>query len=257
MFDQIDDHVTSITELVKQSVLESFRNLLEVEFKSDESPVTQADREVEDQVRQYLTKHFPQDGIFGEEFGVQGAERNNIWVVDPIDGTRSFLSGHPTFGFLLARIEVGIPELGVIAMPALNETFIGHRGKGAWLNGEPIQVSTRTTLDQAILYVNEGDKIYKDHPDVFERLMNAGQTRRLSYDCYPHALVAMGQVDAVVDFDLQPYDYLPVSAVVKAAGGIVTDWRGNSLGLESGTKAMVSAATPELHTEILNLLDDT
>lgn len=111
-------------------------------------------------------------------------------------------------------------------------------------------------MDQAILYVNEGDKIYKIHPEIFERLMNSGQTRRFAYDCYPHALVAMGHVDAVIDYDLQPYDYLAVSTVVKAAGGVATDWNGNSLGLSSGTRAMVSAATPELHNEILNLLKD-
>ena len=256
MSDQFFDHVASITDLVKQSVLVSFRNLLEVEFKSDESPVTKADLEAENLVRQYLAKHFPQDGIFGEEFGIEGVERENVWVVDPIDGTRSFLSGHPTFGFLLARLKAGIPELGVIAMPALNETLIGHRGIGASLNGKPVQVSSQKSLDQAILYVNEGDKIYKIHPEIFERLMNSGQTRRFAYDCYPHALVAMGHVDAVIDYDLQPYDYLAVSTVVKAAGGIATDWNGNSLGLNSGTSAMVSAATPELHNEILNLLKD-
>ena len=167
MSDQFFDHVASITDLVKQSVLVSFRNLLEVEFKSDESPVTKADLEAENLVRQYLAKHFPQDGIFGEEFGIEGVERENVWVVDPIDGTRSFLSGHPTFGFLLARLKAGIPELGVIAMPALNETLIGHRGIGASLNGKTVQVSSQKSLDQAILYVNEGDKIYKIHPDTY------------------------------------------------------------------------------------------
>lgn len=216
--------------------------------------MTQADKAVEAEVRSYLKQHFPGHGIFGEEHGQEAGDGLHMWVIDPIDGTRSFLSGHPLFGFLLAHLVDGRPRLGLVGMPALHETYLGVVGDGASLNGQPIEVSNTTRLDQSVLYVNEGDKIYRDHPDLFSRLMNAGQTRRFAYDCYPHALLASGHVDAVVDYDLQPYDYLALSPLITAAGGVMTDWHGHALTLDSDG-AVVSAATPELHAELLDLIN--
>lgn len=246
-------HAARIAEIAADAARGYFRGRLGIEFKEDESPVTQADKGVEAEVRAYLSEHFPDHGVFGEEQGQTGVDRKHVWIIDPIDGTRSFLSGHPLFGFLLGHLTDGVPEVGVIGMPALNETFVGVRGAGATLQGEPIQVAKQTELDQAILFINEGEKIYRDHPDTFDRLTRAGQTRRFAYDCYPHALLAAGHVDAVVDYDLQPYDYLPVSAVVEAAGGIMTDWDGKPLSLASDGR-VVSAATPGLHAQLLTLL---
>nr|WP_243403563.1 inositol monophosphatase family protein [Shimia abyssi] len=248
-------HALTATELATAAARKYFRGRLGVEFKADESPVTQADRGVETVVRDYLSAQFPDHGIFGEEHGIERGERDDLWIVDPIDGTRSFLSGHPMFGFLLGHLHKGVPDLGVIAMPALGEVLIGRKGGGAHMNGEQVRASDQTDLSKAILFVNEGDKIHKDRPAVFGRLMQAGQTRRFAYDCYPHALVAMGHVDAVVDYDLQPYDYLPVSAVVEAAGGVMSDWQGRALTISSGTQAAISAATPQLHAQLLDLVN--
>ena len=246
-------HAVKIAEIATRTARGYFRGRLGVEFKSDESPVTQADKAVEAEVRAYLAEHFPDHGIFGEEHGFEGQDRREVWIVDPIDGTRSFLSGHPLFGFLLGHLVDGKPDIGVIGMPALNEVFLGVPGQGATLNGEPIRTSTQTRLDQSILFVNEGDKIHRDYPVLFGRLMQSGQTRRFTYDCYPHALLAAGYVDAVIDYDLQPYDYLPVQAVVAAAGGIMTDWDGKALDLNSDGR-VISAATSELHAEMLDLV---
>jgi len=247
------DHAVRIAEIAAKAARGYFRGRLGIEFKEDESPVTQADKGVEAEVRAYLQRNFPDHGIYGEEHGIEGADRDDIWIIDPIDGTRSFLSGHPLFGFLLAYLKGGIPQVGVIGMPALGETFLGVRGKGAALNGAPIQVSGQTRLDQSILFVNEGDKIHRDYPQLFDRLMCSGQTRRFAYDCYPHALLAAGHVDAVIDYDLQPYDFLPVSAVIEAAGGVISDWNGQPLGLGSDGR-VISAATPELHAGMLALV---
>lgn len=249
------DHVTHAAEIAQRAAEAArgyFRGQLGVEFKSDESPVTQADKGVEAVVRAYLAEHFPEDGIFGEEQGAEGLNRDQVWIIDPIDGTRSFLSGHPLFGFLLGLLVKGEPALGVIGMPALDECLLGVRGEGATLNGTPITTSAQTRLDQAVFFVNEGDKIYRDHPALFDQLMQAGQTRRFAYDCYPHALLAMGHVDAVIDYDLQPYDFLPVAAVVEAAGGVITDWNGAALDLKSDGR-VIAAATPALHTELLHM----
>ncbi|WP_264213994.1 inositol monophosphatase family protein [Leisingera thetidis] len=247
------EHAVRVAEIAAEAARGYFRGRLGVEFKEDESPVTQADKGVEAKVRAYLEHHFPDHGIFGEEHGFDGADREDVWIIDPIDGTRSFLSGHPLFGFLLGYLKGGLPQLGVIGMPALGETFLGVRGQGATLNGTPVHVSSQTRLQQSVLFVNEGDKIHRDCPQLFERLMHSGQTRRFAYDCYPHALLAAGHVDAVIDYDLQPYDYLPVLAVVEAAGGVMTDWDGAPLGLDSDGR-VISAATPELHADMLALI---
>ncbi|KIC38439.1 inositol monophosphatase [Ruegeria sp. ANG-R] len=250
----IATHANEIARIAADAARGYFRGTLGVEFKADESPVTQADKGVEAVVRQYLADKFPDDGIFGEEQGFEGLDRQNVWIVDPIDGTRSFLSGHPLFGFLLGYLTDGVPRLGVIGMPALNEVLIGMKDQGATLNGKPVSVSGTCRLSDAVLFVNEGDKIYRDHPALFDRLMTSGQTRRFAYDCYPHALLAMGHVDAVIDYDLQPYDYLPVTAVVEAAGGIMSDWDGKPLDLNSDGR-VISAATPQLHAELLELVN--
>lgn len=246
-------HSGRIMAIAQEIAAAHFRKRLDVEFKDDESPVTQADKAIERAVRAYLETHFPDHGIWGEEQGAQGLGNRALWVIDPIDGTRSFLSGHPLFGFLLAHVTDGTPDMGLVGMPALGETYLGLPGKGATLNGAQISVSKTERLDRAILYVNEGDKIYDRCPEAFARLMQAGRTRRFGYDCYPHALLAAGHVDAVVDFDLKPYDFLAVSALVEAAGGLMTDWTGAPLGLTSDG-AVVSAATAPLHRELVALL---
>ncbi len=244
------DHAARIADIAGNAARGYFRGRLGVEFKADESPVTQADKGVEAKVREYLREHFPDHGIFGEEHGIEGANSRHMWVIDPIDGTRSFLSGHPLFGFLLCHLVDGHPQIGVIGMPALNEVLIGERGQGTTLNGVRVQSSNQKDLTQAILFINEGEKLHRDHPSMFSSLINAAQTMRFSYDCYPHALLAMGHIDAVVDYDLQPYDYLAVSVVIEEAGGIVTDWEGKALTLQSDGR-IVSAATPEIHAQLL------
>lgn len=256
--DAVVAHVNRLAALAGETAMGYFRNPLEVELKEDESPVTQADKAVEVCVRTYLQKHFPDDGIVGEEFGQLDQSNkisDSVWSIDPIDGTRSFLSGHPLFGFLLARLHKGVPEVGVIGMPALGETLVGRRRVGTTLNGRQVFSSNQTSLDSAIVFINEGEKLIAECPEVLSNILKVGHTRRFSYDCYPHALLAMGQVDVVVDYDLQPYDYLPIVAVVEAAGGVVTDWQGNPLTLSSGGTAIVSAATPELHAQILSELE--
>lgn len=249
----LTQHAEAMAQIAARTANAHFRGRLGIEFKSDESPVTQADRAVEAELRDYLAAMFPDHGIYGEEEGIDTKDSRHLWVIDPIDGTRSFLSGHPLFGFLLAHMIDGQPEIGVIGMPALDEVLMGVRGQGARLNGTPIHVSGQTDLTRAILYINEGEKIYRDHPQVFDRLTKAAQTRRMGYDCYPHALVAMGHVDAVVDYDLQPYDFLAVSAVIKAAGGLMTDWSGAPLTMNSDGR-VISAASPELHRQMLDLV---
>lgn len=230
-----------------------FRSALEITSKTDASPVTVADRNTEQTIRAALQDACPGETIFGEEFGQQGAG-TDMWIVDPIDGTRSFVAGFPLFGTLIGYYAHGEPQIGVISMPALGEVFTGARGLGATFNGETIHTSTCGALADARLFINEADKLGTTEPEIWTRLISAGASRRMAADCYPHALVASGHADAVVDYGLQPYDYLPVAAVVEAAGGVITDWQGNPLTFASDGRT-VTAATPELHEQILGILN--
>lgn len=256
MSDQIDQMLARAIEVTVQASaipMTYFRKPLELVAKADETPVTIADRDTETFIRRKLAEAFPEDGLFGEEFGVAEGRSGALWIIDPIDGTRSFITGNPLFGMLLGRVVAGVPEVGVVRMPALGETFAGARGRGAWLNGAPIRVRATKTLAEAMVYVNEAEKIEAADPARFARLCRAGHTRRMGYDCYPHALVAAGQIDVVVDCGLQPYDYLPLIALVEGAGGVICDWQGRALTLQSDGR-VITAATPELRDQMIALL---
>lgn len=235
------------------TALKHFRRGISVDLKSDESPVTDADLSIERDARKRILDAFPDHEILGEEFGAGDLTKDHVWVIDPIDGTRSFISGNPAFGFLLSYLEGGRNRLSIVAMPYLNEVFVGEDGKGATLNGSPIRTSGIKTLSKAVLYINEGEKLAVNEPEVHARLIRSGHTRRFAYDCYPHALLAAGFIDCVVDYDLKPFDYLPLAGVIEAAGGTISDWNGNKLDFGSDGR-IVSAATPELHREMLEIL---
>ncbi|MCK0143642.1 inositol monophosphatase family protein [Aliiroseovarius sp. F20344] len=246
------DIARKISVDVSPVAMEFFRKELDITSKSDESPVTIADQNTETAIRTAIAASFPEESILGEEFG-QSGDRSDMWIVDPIDGTRSFITGLPLFGILLGYLSDDVPQLGVVNMPALGEVYSGAQGLGAYLNGAQISVSACKTLKRARLFINEADKLAQEAPQQFVRMITAGDLRRFGADCYPHMLVASGYADAVIDFGLQPYDYLPVAAVVEAAGGIMTDWHGRPLSLTSDGRT-VTAATPELHAELLELV---
>jgi inositol-phosphate phosphatase / L-galactose 1-phosphate phosphatase / histidinol-phosphatase len=242
-----------ITAAAAATPLRYFRAGFTVERKSDESPVTVADRETETALRRAIAERFPAHGIFGEEFGGEGLERDIVWVVDPIDGTKSFISGSPLFGMLAAVLRGGRPVAGVIRMPALGECYAGSPETGSDRDGTPLACRKGVTPDQAFLCINEANALMADHPDIFAKLMAWGRYQRFTYDCYPYAQLASGQVDAVVDYNLQPYDFLPVVPVVEGAGGVITDWEGRRLSLQSGGR-VVAAASAEIHQSLLEIL---
>jgi histidinol phosphatase-like enzyme (inositol monophosphatase family) len=245
--------ILTITEQAEEIPKRYFRQGVTIDQKQDETPVTIADRATEEFIRKGLAENFPDHAVFGEEFGMTDTDSIYQWVIDPIDGTRAFISGMPLYGMLIALLENGFPKLGVVRMPELGEVYTGTE-QGAFLNGDQrLTVSETEDLDQAFLYINEPDKLFAKAPDVFARLNSAGRDRRYSYDCYPHALVAAGHIDACVDLGLQPYDYLPLVPIIQAAGGIITDWQGQSLNMDSDGR-IVCAATPALHSDILALL---
>lgn len=239
-----------IQSAAAKTAMAYFRNGVAVELKSDKSPVSEADLKIERDARDLILSRFPDHQILGEEYGSGDLDHDHVWVIDPIDGTRSFISGNPSFGFLLSYFERGVNKLSMVGMPALSEVYVGQAAGIATLNGTAIRASGQTQLDQAIVYVNEGEKLLADAPGLIPTLAQSCHTFRLAYDCYPHAMLAAGFLDCVVDYDLKPFDFLPVSGVLEAAGAVVTDWDGKPLHFGSDGR-IVSAATPELHAQVL------
>ena len=243
-----------ISEVAAAIPMQYFRSAIAVEDKPDHTPVTIADRETEANIRRAIEQRFPSHAILGEEFGNNDKQQADYtWIVDPIDGTRSFICGFPLFGMLIGVMRGDEPIAGVIRMPALNESFAGRRGAGATKDGAPIRCRTDIKLKDARIVINEANRMVMNEPLRLRRLMSAGSIRRFFNDCYQFALLASGQIDVVIDHDLQPYDYLPIVPVVEAAGGVMTAWHGEKLGLSSDG-SIIAAATPELHREVMSLL---
>ena len=244
-----------ITEQAAEIPQKYFRTVFDISHKLDKSPVTIADQETEQFIRKALQTRFPEHDIFGEEFGRQLTDSEYEWIIDPIDGTRSFVTGMPLYGMLLALLRNGEPELGVVRMPELDEVYCGDNSSSLRNSTEPLNCSGVTSLEEAGIYINEGEKIARQYPALFSKLSQLGRIVRLGYDCYPHMLLASGKVDLVIDFDLKPYDYFALIPVIKGAGGYISDWQGNALEMASNGQG-VSAATIQLQQQILAILNN-
>lgn len=210
-----------------------FRSALLVEAKGDASPVTEADRAAERALRAFLNERFPQHGILGEEYGAERADAEWLWVLDPIDGTRAFLTGRPLWGTLIGLLHRGVPVLGLIDQPVLGERWVGVGGQGTTFNGAPLRTRPCARLREAEMGCTSPDMFGPATLGRFERLR--GAARRISWggDCYLYALLAMGLVDVVAEDTLKPWDWAALAPVIEGAGGSLTDWAGQPLRLGS------------------------
>ncbi len=246
-----------IAEEAGEIALRYFRSPLEVNNKSGNlfDPVTRADREIEQQLRERISTEYPEHAIVGEEHGVTDGNHMK-WIIDPIDGTRGFITGSPMWGMLLGIMDDNAPVAGVIHQPFLRETFYGSDA-GAFFRTErgleSIHTRATETLDAAVLYTTHPGMFSEDiEKTAFARIDTACLFSRFGGDCYGYALLAAGYADLVVEAALQPYDIIPVIPLIEAAGGVVTDWSGESP-VNGGR--IVAAATPALHREAVELLN--
>ncbi len=230
-----------------------FRKRIEVDAKADASPVTIADRDAETVMRDMIEAAFPEHGIRGEEFGACRTEAEWIWVLDPIDGTKSFLSGSLAFGTQIALLHRGKPVLGLINQPITGERWLGANAK-ATLNGEPIRTSDKTRLSEAILYTSALEQFDPARHDRFAALAAKVRFSRFSHDCYAAGLLALGGIDLLVESNVFDYDILPQMPIIEAAGGIVTDWEGRPLADASRYDTVLMAANEEIHRAALEIL---
>ena len=223
--------------------LPHFQTGPEIELKPDASPVTIADRAAERMLREHIERTFPDDALLGEEFGEVRAGASRRWIVDPIDGTRSFVRGAPLWGVLIAVEDAGESVVGVIHFPALGETVYAARGEGCWWDGRPARVSSIDRLDRALVLTTDVETTLDRGrpPGAWDRLRRRAGMSRTWGDCYGYALVATGRAEAMLDPVLNLWDAAPISPIIEEAGGVLTDWDGRST-YRAGTLIATNAA---------------
>jgi inositol-phosphate phosphatase / L-galactose 1-phosphate phosphatase / histidinol-phosphatase len=217
------------------------------------TPVTAADRAAELAMRAIIENRFPDHGIIGEEFGSVRENAEFVWVLDPIDGTKSFISGVPLFGTLIALTRMGRPVVGVIDQPISRERWMGATGRQSTLNGAPIHCRASSDLEAATLFATTPDMFRGSDAEGFARVSAAVKLTRFGADCYAYGLLAAGFIDLVVEASLKPYDFCAVVPIVEGSGGVATDWRGAELGLASDGRILV-AGDRRIHEAALALL---
>lgn len=231
-----------------------FRKRLAITTKADASPVTVADRDAEAVMREIIETQHPGHGIRGEEFGACRSDAEWVWVLDPIDGTKSFISGSLAFGTQIALLYRGTPVLGMINQPITGERWLGIAGHDTTLNGEPIRTSDRSTLDQAIVYTSALEQFDQPRRDRFAALTAKTRFTRFSHDCYAAGLLAFGGIDLLLESNVFDYDILPQIPIIEGAGGVVSDWQGQPLGDASHYDTVLMAANETLHRAALEAL---
>lgn len=232
-----------------------------MEAKGDASPVTEADRAAERALRAYLTERFPTHGIMGEEYGTERGDAEYLWVLDPIDGTRAFLTGRPLFGTLIGLLHRGEPVLGLIDQPVTRERWLGVAGQptrftsplGGGNGGGTAACRPCPSLATAELSCTSPDIFDAAGTARFERVRKAARRVTWGGDCYAYGLIALGLVDAVVEGTLKPWDWAALVPVIEGAGGRMTDWQGQPLTLDSSGE-VIAVGDAALLPEIVSLL---
>ncbi|XP_068642482.1 bifunctional phosphatase IMPL2, chloroplastic [Aristolochia californica] len=239
-----------------------FRQSFEILDKDDLSPVTIADRAAEESMVSIISENFPSHAIYGEENGWRCSKQNAefVWVLDPIDGTKSFITGKPLFGTLIALLHKGKPILGIIDQPILKERWTGVCGRRTTLNGQAISTRLCNKISQAYLYTTSPHLFSGDAEEAFARVRSKVKVPLYGCDCYAYALLASGFVDLVIESGLKPYDFLSLIPVIEGAGGLITDWKGQQLHWEASPDAratsfnVVAAGDSVVHKQALDLL---
>lgn len=254
----IIDTAHEMADAARRAILPLFRSAsLATDNKrpADFDPVTEADRAAEKAMREVLARRRPKDAIFGEEFGHRGGSSGLTWILDPIDGTRAFICGAPSWGVLIGLGDGQGIRYGLIDQPYIGERFEGGLGLSRLTGPDgqrPLAVRNGVTLDQATLMTTFPELGTESEAEAFRRVATEVRLTRYGLDCYAYALLALGQVDLVIEAGLQSYDIAGPLAVIEAAGGIVTNWQGGSAA-QGGQ--VVAAATELLHRQALELLN--
>ncbi|GAA4493493.1 inositol monophosphatase family protein [Gluconacetobacter tumulicola] len=234
-----------------------FRSGVAVDDKSDQSPVTVADRTAERTIRAILAERLPDHAVLGEEFGLERAGSRWCWVIDPIDGTRAFVTGRPTFGTLIALLDDGVPVLGIIDQPITGERWIGVRGRPTRYESRlPGAIGTRrcTDLKLAELSCTSPEMIEGAPTPHWDALRRAARRVTWGGDCYAYGLLALGQVDVIAECTMKVWDWAALVPIIEGAGGRVTDWHGRPLRAE-GDGTVLAVGDPAILADAVSLLN--
>ncbi|HXE79391.1 MAG TPA: histidinol-phosphatase [Vicinamibacterales bacterium] len=220
------DFAVQAAWIAGRRTLAHFQTNVAIDYKADQSPVTIADRSAEQELRELIASRFPDHAILGEEFGEEVVSSPYRWVLDPIDGTQSFVRGVPLYGVLVALEIEGAPRVGVAHFPALNETVAAATGLGCWWNGRRAAVSATAALEDAAVGYSDARTLYDRLGERWVALQRGTRVQRGWGDCYGHCLVATGRLDVMLDPVMNPWDCSALIPILQEAQGTFTDWRG-------------------------------
>ncbi len=250
-----DAYRSFLTELAEKSgdfLLPFFTDpTLKVETKSDGSPVTAADRGAEQLMRDLIAARFPSHGVIGEEFPAKNADAEWVWILDPIDGTKAFITGVPLWGTLIALLHHGKPMLGAIHQPVLRQLMIGD-GKVTTLNGAAVRVRPCATIEAATFLTSDPlNPAQYQNGAAYAALTASARLVRTWGDCYGYLLLASGRADVMCDPIMNPWDIAALVPIVRGAGGVITDWQGG----DPISGRSIVAAVPGLHAQVITALN--
>src|SRR5215467_1836587 len=250
--------VDELATVSGDTILPFFRTALSVENKGPHGgfdPVTAADRAAETAMRTLIRRTFPNHGIIGEEYGRERADAEYVWVLDPIDGTKSFISGMPAWGTLIALTRAGEPVFGMMSQPFIRERFSGDGGKAHYrgpAGARDLRVRTCASLAEAVLFTTSPLLMKAADREIFGKVEKLVRLSRYGGDCYAYCMLAAGHVDLVIETELKPHDVLPLLPIITGAGGIMTTWE-NRRPHEGGR--VVAAGDKRVHAQALELLN--
>lgn len=245
-----------LSQEARAAIMPHFRSAFSVENKQEGGfdPVTIADRAGETAMRKLINAEFPEHGILGEEHGSENLHAEHVWVLDPIDGTRAFITGLPTWGTLIGLTTNGKPSLGMMAQPYVNKSYAGDC-KTAWYQGPlgrmPLKTRACTTLADAVMFTTTPFLFKGAEREAYDAVERETRLARYGTDCYGYCMVAAGQADLVIESGLQPYDVVALAPIVEGAGGVMTTWTGGS---PANGGQIVASGDARLHDIVLKKL---
>ena len=257
----ISEFANNLADIASEITKKYFRKYFAEENKSNDTPVTIADREIESSIRDAIIKKFPDHGIVGEEYGLINENADYKWIIDPIDGTVLFVIGRPIFGNLIALSYQNKPILGIINQPITNERWIGIVDEESKLNNKIIKTRKCNNIEDAVLCTTSPVFFKGKDLEVFKSITTKTKYQNqggaiYGGDCYLFGLLAMGSIDIIIESGLNNYDFMALSPIIESAGGIITDWKGKNLDLNSDGR-IIACGDKKMYEKILKIIENT
>ena len=257
MTHQYDEFVKFANFLADESsiiITKYFRTKININKKKDSTPVTIADQNTELKIRELISSKYPSHGILGEEYEQINTKAEFMWVIDPIDGTRSFIAGHKDFGTLIALLHNNKPILGIINCPAHNERWVGIKDHHTTCNNIKVSTSSIKKIEDSYLFTS-GEFFYEPFlKKGFEKIKDQSKYFRYGGDCYMYGMLASGLIDVVIEDTLKAHDYMALVNIIEGAGGKITDKFGKNVSIESDG-SLVASCNPNIHQELISIIN--